>query len=79
MKIIGTYWEKNNQNEIDIIAINDLEKKGLLCEVKMNKRKININKLKDKSTNVLKKYFDYDFKYKALSIEDIEILLEDTI
>lgn len=77
--LIGTYWEKGNQNEIDIIAINDIEKKILLCEVKMNKQKISINKLKDKSVKLQIKYHDYEFKYKALSIEDIEILLENTI
>jgi len=77
--LIGTYWEKGNQNEIDIIAINDIEKKLLLCEVKMNKQKISINKLKDKSVKLQIKYHDYEFKYKALSIEDIEILLENTI
>ena len=40
----------------------------------MNKEKIKINKLKDKSAELLRKYRDYEFKYKALSIEDIEIL-----
>ncbi|MCK5198298.1 MAG: ATP-binding protein [Spirochaetales bacterium] len=77
--LIGTYWEKGNQNEIDIIAINDIEKKILLCEVKMNKQKININKLKNKSDKLQRKYHDYNFAYEALSIEDIEILLENTI
>ena len=73
--LIGTYWEKGNQNEIDIIALNDIDKKILLCEVKMNKEKIKINKLKDKSVELLRKYHDYEFKYKGLSIEDLEILL----
>ena len=77
--LIGTYWEKGNQNEIDIIAINDIEKKILLCEVKMNKQKININKLKNKSDKLQRKYHDYNFTYEALSIEDIEILLENRI
>ncbi len=74
---IGTYWEKGNQNEIDIIAINDLDKKILLCEVKMNRRKIKMDKLREKSVALLKKYRDYDFQYKALSLDDIEILLEE--
>lgn len=23
---IGTYWERGNENEIDIVAVNDIEK-----------------------------------------------------
>lgn len=37
---IGTYWEKSNQNEIDIVAINDDEKIMLISEVKLNAKKI---------------------------------------
>ncbi len=77
--LIGTYWEKGNQNEIDVIAINDIDKKILLCEVKMNRQKIKITKLQEKSTALLKNYHAYEFQYKALSIDDIEILLENTI
>ena len=39
---IGTYWEKGNQNEIDIIAVNDLEKAVLVAEVKRKKENISI-------------------------------------
>lgn len=76
--LIGTYWEKGNKNEIDIVAINDVDKKVLLYEVKINKEKIKINKLKDKSNILLRKYHDYKFEYKGLSIDDIERLLEKT-
>ncbi|MDA3941355.1 MAG: hypothetical protein PF693_18950 [Spirochaetia bacterium] len=43
-KDYGTYWEKGNQNEIDIIAINEIDKKALLCEVKMDKQKMELTK-----------------------------------
>ena len=39
---------KENQNEIDIIAINELDKKALICEVKINPRKIDMDILKIK-------------------------------
>ncbi|WP_206732363.1 DUF234 domain-containing protein [Halarcobacter bivalviorum] len=38
-----SYWERNNQNEIDIVAIDEIEKKLLICEVKLNEKKINYN------------------------------------
>ncbi|MDY6992589.1 MAG: ATP-binding protein [Pseudomonadota bacterium] len=70
--LIGSYWEKGNQNEIDIVAINDLDKKIKLSEVKMDPAKINLNKLKEKSGNLVKQYSDYEFEYEGLSIADLE-------
>lgn len=29
---IGTYWEKGNQNEIDIVALNELDKSIIYVE-----------------------------------------------
>jgi len=72
---IGNWWDKRSQNEIDIVAVNDIDKKLLLAEVKLNHEKIRISKLKDKSVNLLKKYPDYQVEYMGLSIQDIERLL----
>ncbi|MBI9056110.1 MAG: ATP-binding protein [Bacteroidales bacterium] len=76
---IGRYWEKGNLNEIDIVAINELDKKIYFAEVKVNKGKINITKLKDKTINLLKKYNGFECEYEALSVEDIDRKLEETI
>src|SRR5690606_15989924 len=54
--LIGSYWERNNQNEIDIVAVNDMEKKVLFAEVKRNAKNISIEKLKEKSKNLIVKY-----------------------
>ncbi|MGJ0357805.1 DUF234 domain-containing protein [Aliarcobacter cryaerophilus] len=51
---IGTYWEKANQNEIDIVAINDLDKKALIAEVKINPKKIDLEILKQKAKKLEK-------------------------
>jgi AAA+ ATPase superfamily predicted ATPase len=69
--LIGTYWEKQNQNEIDIVAINDTENKVLFAEVKRNSKKISIEKLKEKSENLVKQYKDYKVEYKAYSLDDM--------
>lgn len=76
---IGSYWEKNNQNEIDIVAINDLEKKLLIAEVKLNKSRINLNILKGKAKNLLQDYSGYDVSFRALSLEDVEKINEITL
>lgn len=68
---IGTYWERNNQNEIDIVAINELEKIILFAEVKRNESNISIEKLKMKALNLLKSFDDYTVVYKGYSLKDI--------
>jgi len=69
--LIGTYWEKANLNEIDIVAVDDIDKKLYLAEVKLNKDKIKLSKLKEKSKNLIKNYKEYEVIYEGLSINDI--------
>lgn len=73
--IIGTYWERGNQNEIDIVAINDFDKKIYFSEVKLNKDKIKLEKLKSKSEKLVRQYPDYEAAYEKLSFEDIDVML----
>ncbi len=68
---IGTYWEKANQNEIDIVAINELDKKAFICEVKINPKKIDIDILKDKAKKLEKVLKSYNIEYKGLSLIDM--------
>ena len=68
---IGSYWERNNQNEIDIVAINDIEKKVLFAEVKRNQDKINIEKLIEKSQNLLPQFKEYQIEYQGFSLKDM--------
>lgn len=68
---IGTYWEKGNLNEIDIVAINEVDKKILIGEVKINKKKIDINILKQKSDKLMQKYKKYDIEYVGFSLDDM--------
>lgn len=69
--MLGSYWERGNRNELDIVAIDDLHKKALIAEVKMNKKKFRPNLLKDNAKNLINKLNDYEIEYKSLSLEDI--------
>jgi AAA+ ATPase superfamily predicted ATPase len=69
--LIGTYWEKNNQNEIDIVAVNEMEKKVLFCEVKRKANNIDLVKLKDKSDKLLPKFNGYEISYQGCSLDDV--------
>ncbi len=69
--LIGTYWEKGNKNEIDIVAVNRKEKKALIAEVKLNKSRISIDLLKEKSKKLLHELKNYKIEYKAFSLDDV--------
>lgn len=68
---IGTYWERNNQNEIDIVAVNDRDKTVLFAEVKKNGQKINNKLLKEKSAKLTPKFHGYKVEYRGFSIDDM--------
>lgn len=73
-EIVGGWWDKNGQNEIDIVAINTSEEKIEFVEVKRNPGKYDESKLKLKATAFLRdntKLADYEMSYRGLSIEDI--------
>jgi len=69
--LVGQYWEKRNQNELDIVAINDLEKKALITEVKLNKTKISLDQLKLKSVKIMNHLPGYEITWSGLSLEDV--------
>lgn len=69
--ILGAYWEKSNQNEIDIVAINEMEKKAVFVEVKRKTENINLDILKEKSTKLVQSLTGYEFNYKGFSIDDM--------
>ena len=68
---IGTYWEKGNLNEIDIVAVNDLDKSVIFAEVKRKKEKVSITGLKNKVKNLQAQLKDYHAEFLGLSIEDM--------
>lgn len=73
---IGCYWEKDGLNEIDLVAINDLQKRLLVADIKLKQNKIDINILKAKSVNLLKSYPGYHVKYIGLCLDNIDRYLD---
>ena len=69
--LIGTSWDRNSQNEIDIIAVNELEKSVIFVEVKRNPQKIDLFKLQKKSEHLLHHFQGFQIHYKAKSLSDM--------
>ncbi|MDR0910622.1 MAG: ATP-binding protein [Spirochaetaceae bacterium] len=71
LSAIGSWWEKGNQNEIDIVGINEIDKRAIIVEVKRNPKKIKIDVLKQKAVNLVKQLPGYSIEYRGLSIRDM--------
>ena len=72
---IGSYWKKGNKNQIDIVGVDDQNKKLFIAEVKLNPEKADLKLLKQKSKKLLGSYNNYKPEYKILSFDNIEELL----
>ena len=68
---IGSYWERGNQNEIDIVAVDEVEKRLIICEVKLCKKRLNYNTVVLKSKKLLERYRSYEVEYRLLSLDDL--------
>lgn len=68
---LGNYWEKGNQNELDLVAINEINRKLVIAEVKLNPDKYNENKLVEKSVNLRNSFPGYEISYQCLSLADM--------
>lgn len=67
---IGSYWDNKGKNEIDVIAINDLNKTAIAAEVKRNSNKIDMNILQLKVHSV-KELAKYKIELQGLSLENM--------
>ena len=71
---IGAFWDKTGQNEIDLIALNEVEKTALIAEIKRNEKHIRYNALKEKAACMMAKtgrLSEYEIEYKGFSLIDM--------
>ena len=71
---IGAYWDKTGENEIDLIAVNELDKTAHIVEIKRSEKHIRYNALKEKAANMMIKTHclnDYKIEYLGLSMDDM--------
>jgi len=68
---VGSYWERGNRNEIDIVAIDELHRRILLAEVKMRKESFRPALLRESARTLVSRFADYEVEYRSLSLDDI--------
>lgn len=69
--LVGNYWDRNGLNEIDMIALNDIDRTAVVAEIKRQRKKFNPNELADKVSAIEKDLAKYDVKQIGLSMEDM--------
>lgn len=71
---IGSYWNSKGEDEIDIVAINDLDKEILIAEVKRQYKKYSEPKLILKSKSLLQNLNKkgYTVSYRGFSLDNLD-------
>lgn len=69
--LVGNYWDRKGQNEIDMIALNDIDKTAVVAEIKRQKKKFNPAVLSNKVATINRELRNYNIKQISLSIEDM--------
>lgn len=68
---IGSYWDSKGENEIDIVALNDLDKTSIIAEVKRNAKKIDMVKLETKVKSIQEHLAKYKTDIIGLSMDNM--------
>ena len=68
---VGHWWDKSGENEIDLIAVEKLDKRVTVGEVKRNERQISLQTLEDKFANIRPHFRGYEVQFVALSLGDM--------
>lgn len=72
--LIGQWWDRKGENEIDMIAANELDKKVEIYKIKRQRKNIDLSVLKEKVETMLSSahlFPDYDIEIKGLDMQDM--------
>lgn len=68
---VSHWWDSKGENEIDLIAIEKMERRVTVAEVKRNPRKFNAQVLEEKYQHIKSHLRGYQVDLKGLSLEDM--------
>ena len=68
---IGNWWNRKGEDEIDMIALNEFNKTGVIAEIKRNNQKLNIAELQRKSDALPCDFTKYSLDMLMLSMDDM--------
>lgn len=68
---VSHWWDSKGENEIDLIAIEKLDRRATVAEVKRNSRKFSAKTLEEKYQCIQSHLRGYQVELKGLSLEDM--------
>ena len=68
---VSHWWDSKGENEIDLIAIEKLDHRATVAEVKRNPRKFSANTLEEKYQYIKSHLRGYQVELKGLSMDDM--------
>lgn len=69
---VGNYWDRQGNNKIDLIALNDIDRTALVAEVKRNPERYKEHVLKEKFETIRREFAKYkEVKLIGLSMKDM--------
>jgi len=68
---VGSYWDRKGQNEIDLVALNSLDHKVVVAEVKHNLKRYSQSELQRKVDTVKRELGGYEIELMCLSMDDM--------
>ena len=70
--LVGNYWDRKGMNEIDLIALNDIDKTALVAEVKRNADRYIPKLLQEKFESIRSNFGKYnEVQLIGLSMQDM--------
>lgn len=70
--VVGNWWDKVGGNEIDLVALNEFDKTGMIGTIKRNPKKVSLKELEEKVQAMPKSDFgQYKTTLVGLSIDDM--------
>ena len=68
---VSHWWDSKGENEIDLIAIERLDRRATVAEVKRNPKKFDAKVLAEKYEHIKNHLKGYDVKLVGLSMNDM--------
>lgn len=70
--VVGNWWDRKGENEIDMIALNEWTHTGVVAEIKRNAKKIELSILEQKMQSLpAPEFAKYTLTPQALSLQDM--------
>ena len=71
---IGSWWDRRGENEIDLVAEDEISRKAVFAEVKRDGGRISMNALREKALTFMRatgQFKDHALTFQPLSLEDM--------